>query len=354
MGGVHTMRAAVLRQVDSPLVIEEIPIPEVGPDDVLMKVKQCGVCSSDVSIASGAKPVGPLPFIMGHEGVGIVEGFGERVTRFRNGDRVLMNPLVSCGMCAHCSVGRDNICENHRLIGISPGTQGVYAEYGVIPERNLFRLPDRVSFTDGVITTSLLSCAFHGVRRVDFRASETACIYGVGAIGTLLILVLRAFGASLVVGVDVNRRSLENAAGFGPDALIDATTEDPVESIKEMTGGRGVDVGFEAAGDHEAIWQAISSTRKGGRTCSLGVPFYHVVMDFKERLGFFREICEKEASVIYSWAYCRQEFPMMLTMVNKGLIDFSPCRTKSIPLEWVNEGLRLNKTGGYTRVFIEF
>ncbi|NIO21891.1 MAG: zinc-binding dehydrogenase, partial [Candidatus Aenigmarchaeota archaeon] len=231
--------------------------------------------------------------------------------------------------------------------------QGVYAEYGIIPEKNLYKLPDEVSFTDGIIITSLLSAAFHGARRAGFKASETACIYGVGSIGTLLILVLKAFGASLIIGVDINERSLENAKNFGPDYLIDATKEDPVKKIKELTEGRGVDVGFEVAGDHEAILQAIFSTRGGGRTAILGVPFYHVIMDFKDPLGFFHEICEKEATVITSWAYSRQEFPMMLNMVNKYLIDLSPCRTKVIPLEEVNEGLKLNKAGGYTRVLIE-
>lgn len=347
------MKAARLKALESPLVIEDCPIPEIAPNDVLMKVKQCGICSSDVSIARGAKPVGELPFIMGHEGVGIVEEVGKEVTRFGKGDRVLMNALVSCGICVNCSVGRDNICEDHKLIGITPGTQGVYAEYGAIPERNLYKIPDKISYTEGVITTSLLSAAFHGARRADFKASETACIYGVGSIGTLLILVLRAFGASLICGVDINERSLENAGNFGPDYLIDSTKEDPVEKIKELTGGKGVDVGFEVAGDHEAILQTISSTRSGGRTAILGVPFYHVMMDFKDQLGFFSEICEKEATIITSWAYSRQEFPMMLNVVNRGLIDLSPCRTKVIPLEKVNEGLKLNEAGGYTRVLIE-
>jgi len=347
------MKAAVLRELKSPLVIEDVPIPEISPNDVLIKVKQCGICITDLRIASGARPVGKLPFIMGHEGTGIVEEVGSEVTQFIKGDRVLMNPLVSCGMCGNCAVGRDNLCENRKLIGVSAGTQGVYAEYGVIPERNLYKLPDKVSFTDGVIITSLLSAAFHGARRADFKASETACIYGVGSIGTLLILVLKAFGASLIIGVDINQRSLENAENFGADYLIDSKKEDPVKKIKELTGGRGVDVGFEAVGNHETILQAIFSTRSGGRTAILGVPFYHVIMDFKDPLGFFHEICEKEAAIINSWGYTQQEFPMMLNMVKRGLIDFSPCRTKVIPIEEVNEGLKLSEAGGYTRVLIK-
>ena len=347
------MKAAVLRELKSPLVIEDVPIPEISPNDVLIKVKQCGICITDLRIASGARPVGKLPFIMGHEGTGIVEEVGSEVTQFIKGDRVLMNPLVSCGMCGNCAVGRDNLCENRKLIGVSAGTQGVYAEYGVIQERNLYKLPDKVSFTDGVLVTSLLASAFHGVRRVNFKASETACIYGVGSIGTLLILVLKAFGASLIIGVGISERSLRNAENFGPDYVIDSKKQDSVRKIMELTGGRGVDVGFEAAGNHEAILQAIYSTRSGGRTCILGVPFYHVIMDFKDRLGFFHEICEKEATVINSWGYTRQEFPMMLNMVKKGLIDFSPCGTKVIPLEEVNEGLKLNEERGYTRVVIE-
>jgi len=348
------MKAAVLRKLNSPLKIEDVPIPAFSSKDVLMKVKQCGICVTDVHIANGSRPVGQLPFIMGHEGVGIVEEVGSAVTQFVIGDRVLMSPLVSCGMCVNCSVGRDNLCERRWLIGISPGKQGVYAEYGVIPERNLFKLPEEITYSDGVLITSGLASSFHGARRADFKASETACIYGLGALGKLLVLVLKAFGASLIIGVVRREKSIKEVENFGVDYVINSSEKDPVEQIKHLTGGKGVDVGFEAAGNHEAILQAIASTRAGGRTCTLGVPFYHVTMDFKEELGFFHEICEKEATLINSWGYLRQEFPMMLKMVNKGLIDFSPCRTQILPIEEVNEGMRLSQEGDYTRVIIGF
>jgi threonine dehydrogenase-like Zn-dependent dehydrogenase len=175
-----------------------------------------------------------------------------------------------------------------------------------------------------------------------------------GALGKLLALVLRAFGAALIVGVVRRAKSIADVDGFGLDEVIDSSQQDPVEAIKKLTAGQGVDVGFEAAGSHEAILQAIASTRAGGRTCSLGVPFYHVTMDFQNELGFFHEICEKEATIINSWGYLRQEFPMMVKMVQKGLIDFAPCRTKRIPLEAVNEGMQLSREGAYTRVIIGF
>ena len=348
------MKAAVLRKLKSPLVIEDIPLPQYGPKEVLLKVKQCGICVTDIHIADGSRPVGQLPFVMGHEGVGVVAACGKDVTQFSKGDRVLMSPLVSCGMCANCSVGRDNLCAQRYLIGISPGRQGVYAEYAVIPERNLFKLPAEIPYSDGVLITSGLASSFHGARRADFKASETACIYGLGALGKLLVLVLKAFGASMVIGVVRREKSLKDAANFGLDYVIDASKQDPVEQIKKLTGGKGVDVGFEAAGSHEAILQAIASTRAGGRTCTLGVPFYHVTMDFQNDLGFFHEICEKEATILNAWGYLRQEFPMMVKMVKKGLIDFTPCRTKTISIEAVNEGMRLSQEGDYTRIIIGF
>lgn len=348
------MKAAVLTELKSPLVIEDVPIPEFGSKDVLMRVKQCGICVTDVHISSGARPVGQLPFIMGHEGVGIVEEVGNEVTQFIKGERVVMDPLVSCGMCGNCSTGRDNLCERRLLIGISPGVQGVYAEYGVIPERNIFNLPEEIKYSDGVLITSGLASSFHGVRRADFKASETACIYGLGALGKLLVLVLKAFGASLIIGVVRREKSLKDIENFGVDYVINSSEQDPVEQIKKLTGGKGADVGFEATGNHEAILQAIASTRAGGRTCILGVPFYHVTMDFKDDLGFFHEICEKEATIINSWGYLRQEFPMMVKMVQKGLIDFSPCRTKIIPIEEVNAGIKLSQEGYYTRIIIGF
>lgn len=348
------MKAAVLKKLGEPLIIEDVPISKIGPKDVLMKVKLCGICITDIRMIRGVRPTGNLPFIIGHEGVGIVAEVGKEVTQFREGERAVMDPLLSCGMCLNCSLGRDNICENRKMIGIDNGTQGVYAEYGVIPERNLYRLPDEVSFTDGVFISSLLSSAFHGVRRVDFKASETACIYGVGSIGTMVILALKALGASQIIGVARSEKTLKNAEKFFPDYLINSGKEDPVKKIKELTGGRGVDVGFEVAGNPEAVLQATYSTRVGGRTCILGVPFHRTVLDFKEDLTFFREMCQKEASIILSYGYTRQEFPMMLNMAKKGLIDFSPCRTKVISLKEVNEGIKLAEVGGYTRVIIEF
>ena len=348
------MKAAVLRELKSPLAVEDVSVPRYGSRDVLLKVKQCGICVTDIHIADGSRPVGQLPFIMGHEGVGVVEALGNEVSQFKKGERVLMSPLVSCGVCVNCSTGRDNLCERRWLIGISPGRQGVYAEYGVIPERNLFKLPKDISYSDGVLITSGLASSFHGARRADFKASETACIYGLGALGKLLVLVLRSFGASLIIGVVRRKESLKEVENFDIDYVIDSSQQDPVEQIKKLTGGKGVDVGFEAAGNHDAILQAIASTRAGGRTCTLGVPFYHVTMDFQDDLGFFREICEKEATLINSWGYLRQEFPMMVKMVKQGIIDFSPCKTKVISIEEVNEGMRLSKEGRYTRVIIGF
>jgi threonine dehydrogenase-like Zn-dependent dehydrogenase len=348
------MKAAVLKAVKEPLVIEDVPIPAVGPKDVLMKVKQCGICITDVKMVTGIRPTGNLPFIIGHEGAGIVEKVGKEVTHFKAGDRVLMNPLMSCGMCINCSAGRDNMCESRRFIGITNPCQGVYAEYGVIPERNVYKLPDEVSFTDGVLVNALLSPAFHGIKRMDFKASETACVYGLGSIGTMVVLALKAVGASQIIGVDVDEQKLKRAERFGLDYLINSKKEDPVKKIREITGGKGVDVGFEVVGNHQTILQAIYSTRQGGRTCILGVPFYHVVLDFKDELAFFHEMSEKEASVTISWGYTRQEFPMMLNMVKKGTVDFSPCRTKLIPLKEVNEGIKLAQAGEFTRVIIEF
>jgi threonine dehydrogenase-like Zn-dependent dehydrogenase len=347
------MKAAVLKKVKEPLVIEDVPIPVAGPKEILMKVKQCGICITDIRMVSGVRPTGNLPFIIGHEGVGIVEEIGKEVTKFRKGDRVLINPMLSCGMCLNCSDGRDNMCESRKLIGITNGAPGVFAEYGVIPERNLYKLPDEVSFTDGVLINSVLSPAFHGVKRINFKASETTCVYGLGSLGTMVLLTLKAFGASQIIGIDINEQSLKNAEKFGIDYLINSKKEDPVKKIRELTGGRGVDVAFEVVGNHETILQAIYSTRHGGKTCILGVPFYHVVMDFKDDLGFFHEMSEKETSMIVAWGYTRQEFPMMLNMVKKGLIDFSPCRTKVISLKEVNEGLKLTQAGEFTRVIIE-
>ncbi|HSB07173.1 MAG TPA: alcohol dehydrogenase catalytic domain-containing protein, partial [Thermodesulfobacteriota bacterium] len=126
------MKAAVLKKLKEPLVIEDVPIPSIGPKEVLMKVKQCGICITDIRMVSGVRPTGNLPFIIGHEGVGIIEKVGKEVTLFNKGDRVLMDPLLSCGMCVNCSVGRDNMCESRKLIGITDGAPGVYAEYGVI------------------------------------------------------------------------------------------------------------------------------------------------------------------------------------------------------------------------------
>lgn len=344
------MKAALLYKIGSPLVIEDIPIPQIRTTDVLVQVKACGICSTDRYILNGARPISQFPHILGHEGTGVVAKVGGEVKRFAEGDRVLMDCIISCGNCYYCSGGRDNLCSTIRkLIGISSGFPGAYAEYVKVPERNLFLLPEEISFQHGVIITSILSTAFHAVRRGDIVPSDTVVVYGCGPIGLSIIQLVILYGATKIIGIDILKERLELAKKAGATHTINAKQQDPVSVIQELTNGSGAHVVFEVVGDEETILRAVQSVCIGGQVILVGVQFKPIQLRFD---NYFGDINYKELSIMSIWGYQRREFPVLIELAMAKKIDFSHAILREMPLDMVNEGMEISKKGDIDRVII--
>jgi threonine dehydrogenase-like Zn-dependent dehydrogenase len=329
------MKAAVFRELGKPLVIEEIPKPAVGDRDVLMRVKACGICVSDIYSIKGQRPL-ELPHVMGHEAAGIVAEVGEKVTRFAPGDRILGNAIVTCGKCYYCQEGLEQVCENHRIVGTDSGTQGAFAEYYKLPESNMYLIPEEIPFDQATVITSPLASAYHAIRIADIQKGDTVAIFGAGAVGYHAMLAAMVHESIRVFMIDTVERKLEQAKEAGAADVINPLREDPVRKVRELTEGRGVSVAIEAVGLSKTIHQAILSVRKAGRVVLMGAPWEPV--DFALE-NYRKDFLFKEIRISSSITNRKDEMPELIDLVKAKKIDLSRSVSLTLPLDRINEGI---------------
>ncbi len=265
------MRALILRAYNN-LEIIEMPRPTVGPDDVLVRVKACGICGSDVHGMDGSTGRRIPPVVMGHEAAGIVSATGERVTRFRVGDRVTFDSTIYCGECYFCRKGHVNLCENRQVLGVSVPEyrrNGAFAEFVAVPERIVYALPDALSFEEAAMIEAV-SVAVHAVGLTPVKLGDAGVVVGAGMIGLLAVQALRNAGCGMIAAVDVDAARLELAKSLGADYVFDSRATDVSAALFKLTGGRGADVAVECVGAAEAVQTAVSSLRKGGAATLVG------------------------------------------------------------------------------------
>src|SRR5688572_22917879 len=208
------MRVLLLSEYKT-LSVVDMPVPPVGDDEVLVRVKACGVCGSDIHGYDGSTGRRIPPLVMGHEAAGVIERAGSRVDGFAAGDRVTFDSMVSCGACHFCRRGQVNLCDNRMVLGVSCGDyrrHGAFAEYVSVPARILYQLPENLPFERAALTEAV-SIAAHAVNRHVPAADDTALVIGAGMIGVLTIQVLKARGVPTIIAVDVDSRTLELARG---------------------------------------------------------------------------------------------------------------------------------------------
>jgi propanol-preferring alcohol dehydrogenase len=258
------MKAARFYEVNEPLRVEEVPVPEVQEDEVLVQTRAVGLCGSDIHIVfEGVTPTAFTPITLGHEPSGEVAHTGTRVKGWEEGDRVTVDPVLFCGSCRNCITGHTEICLTRRLIGIQ--AEGALAEYVVVPAKNLVRLPENVPFTVGAIITDAIATPFHAlVDRAVLKVGESVAIYGVGGLGLHALQIARLLGAAKIFVVDPREEQLERAKRLGGDVTINPEENSPVEAILEATGGLGVDVAVELVGLEQTVAQAVESLARGG------------------------------------------------------------------------------------------
>lgn len=346
------MRAAVFKELGKQLVVEEVPKPDVNADEVLMKMKASAICSSDIYSIEGKRSL-QLPHIMGHEAAGIVEEVGDKVEKFRPGDRILGNAIVTCNQCFYCKLDLEQLCENHLIVGTDSGTQGAYSEYYKLPEENMYHLPDEIPFDQATAITSPLASAFHGVQLANIQEGDTVIIYGGGAIGYHAMLAALTYEKIRAFMVDTEEKKLELAQKAGAATVINPVREDPVAKVRELTEGRGAAVAIEAIGLNQTMNQAIVSVRKGGRIVLMGAPWGKIAFDFE---NYRKDFLFKEVKILASITNRKDEMPQLIELVRTGKIDLRHSVTVKLPFEKVNQGIEIvkNSVGNPIRVVLQF
>lgn len=263
------MLAARLYSGSKKVTMEEVPVPVIGKEEVLVKVRGIGVCHSDLHSINGLLQLPSYPKILGHEGAGNIEQLGSDVRDLKVGDRVALFYMSVCGECEYCVTGRENLCD--KILSLGYEVDGTWAEYVKVPAASVIRLPDGLPFDQAALAGCAVVTPYHAMHEGLVRPGKSVAIIGIGGVGFHGIEWARIFGASPVIAVDINDEKLHRAEKAGADYVINARNEDPVKGIRQITEGRGADVLFEFIGNKITMEQAIRSTKKGGRTVMVGI-----------------------------------------------------------------------------------
>jgi propanol-preferring alcohol dehydrogenase len=275
------VRAAVVHDFAEPLRLEEVPKPEPGADDVVVKIEASGLCHTDIHAAHGDWPIKPkLPLIPGHEGVGVVERAGSDVTGVEEGDRVAIPWLgYACGVCEHCNSGWETLCEKQLNTGYF--VDGSYAEYARADGRFVSRVPEGISPQEAAPLTCAGVTTYKAVKVSGARSSDLVAVFGIGGLGHLALQYARIAGAA-VVAVDIFDEKLRLARELGADYTVNAREQDPVEEIRKLGGA---DAAISTAVSPRAFEQAYGSLRRGGKLVFVGLP-----ADNEVRLPIFETV----------------------------------------------------------------
>jgi L-iditol 2-dehydrogenase len=307
------------------LEVVDFPEPSIGPDDVLVRVRACGICGSDVHGFDGSSGRRNPPLIMGHEASGEVAKLGSNVTDLKPGDRVTFDSTVYCGKCAFCARGDVNLCDNREVIGVAPKEfkrHGAFAEYVSVPRRIMYKLPDSFPFEQAALIEAV-SIGVHAVSITPVRLGDTALIIGAGMIGLVTLQAAKAAGCTRIIAVDMEDSRIEAAKSMGATDGINGSVNVP-EAVRELTGGRGADVAFECVGYTKPVVTAIHSVRKGGTVTLIGnlqpnieIPLQYVVT----RQIRLQGSCASNG-----------EYPQCIDLMARGVIKVAPLISAVAPL----------------------
>ena len=318
------MKSVRLVQLGQPLQHAEIPVPEIGPADVLIRVAACGICHSDAHYRAGISPIAHLPVTPGHEIAGTVESVGREVDAFWLGDRVCVHYLAHCGACHFCLRGQEQFCPDVQMIG--KHRDGGYAEFVRVPARSVFALPDEIPFAQGAIMMCSSATALHALNKARLKPGESVAIFGFGGLGYSALQLARAFNCGAVYVVEINPAKLASAAALGAIPIL-ATAGDPVQQIRDATGGKGVDVSIELVGTAATMGQAVRCLGILGRA--------EIVALSREALSFlpYTELINKEAEVIGVSDHLASELPSLMSYAQSGKLTFPESALRLVDLD---------------------
>ncbi|MCW2517038.1 MAG: zinc-binding dehydrogenase [Mycobacterium sp.] len=337
---VDTMRAQRFYADTKTVVVEDVPIPEPGPGEVLVKVAFCGICHSDLSLINGTFP-SQLPVVtQGHEASGTVAKLGPGVTGWAEGDRVVVAAGKPCLECVNCRRGDVSNCLRIRLMAFA--YDGAWAQYTVAQAFGLTRIPDNVPMEQAAILADAVSTPYGAVVRTGkVGIGESVGVWGVGGLGTHLVQLARLVGAAPIIAVDVKPAILDRALAVGADYAFDARDDDLHAKIAEATGGRNLDVAFDAVGLKSTFEQALNSLTVGGRMVGVGMSADTPSIGPTSIFNLFKR------QVLGHLGYQNADIGTLATLVSRGRLDLSRSISEIVPLEDVAKGIeKLDKADG--------
>jgi propanol-preferring alcohol dehydrogenase len=306
------MRALVLERFGGPFVPKDVPTPAIAPHEALVRVRNVGICGTDVKIRANRMGLGVIPLIMGHEIAGEVAEVGSEVRGFAPGDRVVVNFYVTCGRCQFCRVGRDTLCAEVRQHGFS--MDGGFAEYLKTPGVNLCKVPDHVPLEHACILGDAVATSYHAItKRAQVRPGTTLALIGVGGVG-LHALQMAKMAGGWVIAVDVNEARLDLARTLGADAVVDARSGPFHEAVRKLTDGQGVDVVMEFVANQQTLPSSYRSVKRAGRLVFVGYT-PELPMSVMPH-----ELVRNELEIVGSRANSKQELQETMDLVARGRI----------------------------------
>jgi len=307
------MKALVLEEYNK-LVYKEVPDPVILDNEVLVKVKACGICGSDVHGFDGSTGRRIPPMIMGHEASGIIVEIGNEVKVWKKGDRVTFDSTVYPLDDWFTLKGMYNLSDNREVLGVSPGTykrDGAFAEYVAIPQHILYKIPENVTFEQAAMVEAI-AVALHSINISEITTGDKCVVVGVGMIGIFILKLLKFSGASSIIAIDFSPKRLELAEKSGADISFLSSEEKLVEKIVALTKNRGADISFEAVGKSESVNIALDVIRKGGKAVLVGNT--STVIDFP-----LQKVVTRELKVMGSCAISG-EYEVILSLLETGKI----------------------------------
>jgi L-iditol 2-dehydrogenase len=319
------MKALVLKQYQQ-FAYEEVPAPEPAPEEVLVAVKACGICGSDVHGMDGSTGRRRPPIIMGHEAAGVIAGLGGRVTGWGVGDRVTFDSTIYCGHCAFCRRGLVNLCDHRRVLGVSCEDyrqNGAFAELVAVPQRILYRLPEGLTFEHAALVEPF-AIALHAIRRAPPTLNDSVVVVGAGMIGLALVQALSRAGCGRLIVVDIAKDRLALAAKCGATHTVNSSTEDAHTAILRLTNGLGADLAFEAVGVTATVDLSLRCLRKGGSVTLIG--------NVTPKTEFPLQTAVTRELTIYGSCASQGEYPACLEMLARDGLRAAPLISATAPL----------------------
>ena len=305
----------------------DFPDPSAGDDDVLIRVKACGICGSDVHGYTGKTGRRIPPLIMGHEAAGIVERLGKNVSGFEKGERVCFDSTVYCNKCEACRLGSFNRCDKRQVLGVSVPAfkrHGAFAEYVAVPSWIVSKIPDELSFVNAALLEPA-SIGTHAANRAPISNKDTVVVIGAGTIGLFILQAARLRGAAKVIAVDINEFRLYLAKKLGADKLINPLKSDLSEAVLQETEGKGANITLEAVGYAKTFSDAVSITRMGGHVVAVG--------NLEKKAEFdLQQLVAREHTFTGSYA-SSGEFRDCIKLVASGKINVEPLISDVLPLQ---------------------